>query len=33
MEKGIMYRLKTRVAGVPIILNWDLWKALYGKNK
>jgi hypothetical protein len=28
-----MYRLKTRIAGVPIISNWDMWKALYGENK
>jgi hypothetical protein len=32
-EKGITYRLKTRIAGVPIISNWDKWKATYGKNK
>jgi hypothetical protein len=32
-EKGISYRLKTRIAGVPIISNWDIWKASYGKNK
>jgi hypothetical protein len=28
-EKGIMYRLKTRMAGVPIFSNWDIWKASY----
>jgi hypothetical protein len=32
-EKGITYRLKTRIAGVTIISNWDIWKAFYGKNK
>ena len=32
-EKGITCRLKTRLAGVPIISNWDKWKAIYGKNK
>jgi len=32
-EKSITYRLKSRIAGVPIIANWDKWKAPYGKNK
>jgi hypothetical protein len=32
-EKGITYRFKTRIAGVPITSNWDIWKAFYGKNK
>jgi len=32
-EKGITYRLKTRIAGVPILSNWDKWKAPYEKNK
>ncbi len=30
-EKGITYRLKPRIAGVPIISNWDKWKAPYAK--
>lgn len=32
-EKGDTYRLKARIAGVPIIINWDIWKASYRKNK
>jgi hypothetical protein len=32
-EKSITYRLKTRIAGVPILPNWDKWKAPYEKNK
>ena len=30
-EKGITYRLKPRIAGIPIISNWDKWKALMEK--
>jgi hypothetical protein len=32
-EKAIMYRLKSRIAGIPILSNWDIWKASYAKNK
>lgn len=30
-EKGMLYRLKPRVAGVPIISHWDKWTMSYEK--